>query len=89
MSYTVRWKKSALEILATLWMNADSDLRRQITAATNRIDQLLQQDPINVGESREGADRVEYVPPLGMRFEVNEANHVVTVLHTWLVFRRS
>jgi hypothetical protein len=88
MSWTVRWKKSALGVLANLWMNANSDLRRQITAATNLIDRLLQYDPQTIGESREGDDRVEYVPPLGIRFEVNKATHVVNVLHTWLVRRR-
>jgi hypothetical protein len=81
--FRVRWKQSALNELAALWMAADSEERRAITAATHRIDQLLRGDPDNQGESRPGGRRILFVPPLGILFRVDAAQAVVRVLHVW------
>jgi hypothetical protein len=81
--FRVRWKQSALDELAALWMAADSEGRRAITAATHRIDQLLQGDPENQGESRPGGRRILFVPPLGLLYRVDPAQSVVHVLQVW------
>lgn len=81
--FRVRWKQSALDELTALWMAADSEGRREITAAAHRIDQLLQGDPEDQGESRPGGRRILFVPPLGLLFRVDAALSVVRVLHVW------
>jgi hypothetical protein len=85
---TVRWVRSALNELAALWIQGDSAMRQAITAAAHRIDQELQRDPENTGESRGGEERVAFVFPLGVRFEVDKEHSVVRVLQVWSWSRR-
>jgi len=59
--YTVRWRRTALDQLAALWL--DSNDRAAITAAVDEIDRVLAADPINAGESRAGDTRVMFVDP--------------------------
>jgi hypothetical protein len=81
--FSGRWKRSALNELAALWMAADSATRQAITQATHQIDQLLQQDPENQGESRPGGRRILHVAPLGIRFRVDAEHARVRVLQVW------
>jgi hypothetical protein len=87
--FTVLWADAALNELANLWVQADSSLRKAITAATNQIDKRLQKDPHNEGESRGGQARVLFEFPLGTKFEADQAQSVVRVLHVWTYKRRS
>jgi hypothetical protein len=43
--FEVRWIQTAQDELATIWMQADSPSRQDITAAAHTIDQELQTDP--------------------------------------------
>jgi hypothetical protein len=86
--FTVRWKRSALNELATLWTQADSVTREAITTATNEFDQALQQNPASKGESREGDVRILFIFPLGIRFDVDRQQSIVQVLHVWSYKRR-
>jgi hypothetical protein len=86
--FTIRWKQSAVNELATLWTQADSDQRKAITAATHHIERQLKQHPQDTGESRGDRDRVWWVFPLGVRFEVDEASSRVRVLQIWSFRRR-
>lgn len=43
--FRVRWKRSALNDLASLWTEVDSAQRQAITAASHLIDQQLLTDP--------------------------------------------
>jgi WD40 repeat protein len=61
--FRVEWLQSALDELATIWTQADSAERQAITRATHLIDQQLQQDPDNQGESRPKGRRVLFAPP--------------------------
>jgi hypothetical protein len=81
--FTVRWKRSALNELASVWMKADSEQRRRITAASQRIDRLLHDDPEQQGESRPLGRRILFVPPLGITFRINRQTSLVSVLHVW------
>jgi len=81
--FTVRWKRSALNELAAVWTDANSDKRREITAASQRIDLLLRDDPAQRGESRSRGRRVFFVPPLGVTFQINRQTALVSVLHVW------
>jgi hypothetical protein len=81
--HDVRWTKSALEELTSAWVEADSIERDAITAATTKIDEVLQSSPTDFGESRSGNRRIAFVPPLGLAFSVDEVKRSVKVLHVW------
>jgi plasmid stabilization system protein ParE len=87
--FQVRWEDTALGELAAIWVAADSALRRLITAATNRIDQQLQTDPLGDSESRPGGRRILFVSPLGITFRIEADGQTVSVLRVWLFRRRS
>lgn len=53
---TVRWKQSALDRLAELWLKAVD--REAVNAAVLEIDRLLSSDPHAAGESRSENVRV-------------------------------
>ncbi len=50
------------------------------------IDQLLESNPEEVGESRPEGRRIAFVSPLGVLFRLKTAS-VVEVLHVWLFER--
>jgi hypothetical protein len=79
--FTVRWIQTALDELTTIWMKADSASRRDITAAAHTIDEELQNDPEQKGESREENEHVFCAQPLGALYEVDTAASTVWVLH--------
>jgi len=81
--FAVRWERRALNELAAVWTEADSDKRREITAASQRIDLLLRNAPEQQGESRSRSRRILFVPPLGITFKVNRQAALVSVLHVW------
>jgi len=61
-------------------MQADSPVRKAITAAAGQIDQELQPDPLGLGESRPDGRRVHYIHPLGLLFRVEQDEQTVSVL---------
>jgi hypothetical protein len=81
--FKVRWKQSALNELASLWIKENAEQRRAITAATDLIDRLLQVEPSVEGESRPHNRRILFVPPLGVLFKVDSQRAVVRVVQVW------
>jgi hypothetical protein len=81
MKYTVIWSPAAEAELADLWIKAKD--RNVIAEAADEIDDLLRRDPREVGESRDDRVRVVVVSPLGVEFEVKEADLMVYVLAVW------
>ena len=81
MNYTVTWKPSAEQDLARLWLAAAD--RQAVADAANRIDALLQTDAEQRGESRSGATRILFEPPLAVLFEVQAQAGQVEVLKVW------
>lgn len=75
--YTVTWHPTMEERLAELWMAASD--RDAMTAATNEIDSTLADDPFRVGESRSDNQRIWFVPPLIIVYEVGEDDRLVTI----------
>ncbi len=82
------WLQSALDELTRIWTGADSPRRQAITQAAHAIDQELQRSPQDKGESREEGERVLFVLPLGILFQVDEQRSEVYVLHVWHIQRR-
>ena len=79
--YVVRWKRTALERVAELWL--DSADRNRVTDAVAEIDRLLAIKPSAVGESRSEEVRILFEPPLGVFYEFDESTRTVWVLKVW------
>lgn len=80
MKFALEWKQTATDELAAIWMRGDSAMRRAITTAANKVDQLLRDDPYGQSESRESDRRIIFVAPLAVTFRVNHATDTVDVL---------
>lgn len=87
--FRVRWKRSARNELADLWMRANSMERQAITAASHTIDQQLRTDPLGQSESRPLGRRILFVPPLGLIFRIENDGQTVSVLRLWIFRKRS
>ncbi len=72
MRFTVLWTPPAEQNLASVWM-ASPD-RNAVTSAANTIDRLLSEDPETRGEVRFDTVRTLSILPLGVDFEVIEAD---------------
>lgn len=83
MTFRIEWLQTATNELAAAWTKADSVLRAAITSAAHSIDQQLQRDPGEQGESRGEGERILFASPLGVSFMVDEEQKVVTILHAW------
>jgi mRNA-degrading endonuclease RelE of RelBE toxin-antitoxin system len=79
--YTVRWKRTALDLLTELWLQSDN--RSQINDAVEEIDRLLASNPHDCGESRSESIRVMFCAPLGVFFSIDDTSNSVDVLRVW------
>jgi hypothetical protein len=86
--YSVRWKPSATNELAALWLSADSSGRRLLTESVRDAELLLRRDPETVGESRGGNDRVVFVNFLGIEFRVLAEDRIVVIGRVWRIASR-
>jgi hypothetical protein len=88
MIFELRWSKIARDELARIWITADSELRKQITQSSYRLEMALKKSPHEVGESRDGSRRVDFDFPLGIAFRVIDEKRRVNVLHVWKIGKR-
>lgn len=87
--FRVRWKRSAVNELANLWLHADSAQRQAITSASHAIEQQLQADPNAESESRPNGRRICLVAPLGITFRIESDGQTVWILRVWFFRQRS
>jgi hypothetical protein len=83
MKYTVLWTPNAEGRLARVWVDASD--QNAISFAANTIDGLLTNDPDSLGEVVFDTVRRLSLPPLGIEFEVIDAEQIVYVLSVWTV----
>jgi hypothetical protein len=83
MNYTVVTKPDAEDELAELWMTCAD--RQAFSDAADRLETLLADDPLNVGESRQDLSRIAFEKPLGIIFDVSPEDRLVTVLKFWSI----
>jgi hypothetical protein len=81
MRYQVHWVSEAEAELAAIWLRAGD--RNAVTRAADNIDQMLQANPQEVGESRAEERRILLEPPLGVTFTVSPLDRTVLVLAVW------
>ena len=87
MKFTVIWTPTAEQDLAALWVEHPKS-RTGITRAARSVDLLLRENPQSRGESRYDTLRILIVHPLGVDFDVDEGNGIVSVLTVWHAGRR-
>ncbi len=81
--FSIYRSKQATLPLQQTWELADEALQQAILAASHRINQQLQVDPLDKGESRAGNRRILIEAPLGVVYVVDTAAKVVHILRTW------
>ena len=81
--FTVTWTQSASDQLADIWLSADSPLRDEITSYVQLLDRHMRVNADRLGESREPRVRILTDTPLGIEFQVSEADRLVTVVRVW------
>jgi hypothetical protein len=87
--FRVQWSKRAIDDLTRAWLQATSEERQAITAASRQLDTVLRADPEHQGESRDYHERVVFEFPLGIRIEINDDEGTVWVLQAWSFRRRT
>lgn len=78
MNYTVVWKHEAEDELADFWLMATE--RQAVADAAYRLERELGNDPLTAGESRDATTRVAFDGPLGVFYEISDADRLVTIL---------
>jgi hypothetical protein len=66
----VEWEDAARDELADIWVQATPAERAVIEPVVLRLERDLADDPLAVGESRNGSLRVEFREPLTFWFQV-------------------
>ena len=81
MKFTVTWFPPAEDRLAELWLAASD--KAELSAASDAIEQLLESNPIGVGEKRTKKIRYLHVPPLAVYYEVRLLDRIVLIRGIW------
>jgi hypothetical protein len=79
--YTVRWKRTALDLLTEPWLQSGN--RSEINDAVDEIDRLLARQPYDCSEWRTESIRVLFCKPLGVFFTLDGTANTVDVLRVW------
>ncbi len=82
MSYAIVWQPNAVDELAAIWLHVSD--RTGLTQIAELLERHLSTDPRGKGESRIGTQRIYFLPPLGVRYEVIEDDRQVRILAVWL-----
>lgn len=82
MNYTVVWLPVAEQQLADIWLA--SSQRQAVSAAVREIDDELGRHPLEIGESREEANRVLITRPLVTTYQVGIEDRIVRVANVRL-----
>lgn len=80
MNFRVVWPRRAIESLARVYLaSTDREQATAVTAAMAEVDRQLERFPQTAGESRIGNDRILFVRPIVVEFEVFADERVVVV----------
>jgi plasmid stabilization system protein ParE len=83
MIFTVLWTPAAERELTELCVAHFGEDLAAISAAANRIDELLRRDPEHQGVPNFDVVRTLHVPPLHVDFEVDAGDMKVLLLTVW------
>lgn len=79
--FSVDWSEESLRELAALWVLVSSEERASVTSACHDVDQRLERDPLGEGESRSAGQRILFVAPVAVVYQLEADEQTVTVLH--------
>ena len=79
--FRYQWFTTALDKLADIYVNADSEEREQIADGVEAFNAQLASDPLGLGESREYEFRVAFPPLLAVYFWVDIPTREVRVMN--------
>jgi len=80
VNYEVAWRADILDVLAQIYVSVKSEDRQRLAEGVEALNGRLADDPLSVGESREGAVRIAFPPLLVVRFRVNEQTKIVRIV---------
>ncbi len=83
MPFEVIWLDNAQIEVNDLW--EDDSLRGQLSQAVRTIDKWLSEKPLDVGQSREDAQRVWFFRPFVVIYDVDETASLVRVASIWVI----
>jgi hypothetical protein len=83
MNFTVVWTPSAEQKPADIWIASAN--RRAVTVASARIDAVLSRTPNSAGTPLFDTVSSLVIPPLGVEYDVIDADKLVYVLSVWEV----
>lgn len=84
MKWTVIWQPSAERMPAELWVKANA--KKVISQAANLADAMLRNSPQEHGESRNGLERILFVFPLCILYEVIPDDMKVIVTNVYIPY---
>jgi hypothetical protein len=87
VKYRVSWDPDAFRDLLRQWNAAGRP--DAATRAFEAIENELNTDADQCGESREGIQRILLVPPIGVIFEARQDVGEAFIIDAWLIVRRS
>jgi hypothetical protein len=85
MTFTVLWQTEAEDELAEIWLKAPD--QAAVSRAADKLEELLHSDPWTESRPRRGAFRIKYLPPLGIQYQIREADCQVLVVKVWRTHR--
>jgi hypothetical protein len=88
MSYWVRWAQDARDELTECYLAADPALQELIGTAAFQMEQELRLNPLDVGESRSGDQRIDFEYPLAFLFHVDLDDETVSIVNVWTYKKR-
>jgi plasmid stabilization system protein ParE len=83
VSYPITWTVDAENDLATLWL--DPGFRAALTKASQAVDEVLEAEGPEAGESRAGDRRILFAHPVGVYFRFDSGEGQVYVLNVWRI----
>ena len=86
MTWTVIYRPSAHDELATIWLNAAD--QQAVTNAADAIDRVLARNPLDAGESRGESTRIIIERPLTALYDVFPDDNLVSVFAIFYWRRR-
>ena len=81
MRYNVVWSKDAFGVMSAHFFLAHEKggSPDRLDSAMNRLNELLADEPDQVGESRDGGERIAFVDPLCVLFEPFPNQRIVLI----------
>lgn len=82
--YSVTWMEDALQSVVEAMRAADGDQKTTIERCVIRLHALLEHDPNNFGESRDGPRRIGFDGNCGITFLIDDPTEdTVRITHFW------